>query len=89
MRTITGITADSALHPLAFSKSTPKCSCSRFRSSFIGSLHLPGNQLKSFLGHPDYSAISPPTTSRLFPISDERFNTHSTVDAQRFSSIHF
>jgi len=25
------------------------------------------------------------TTSRLFPISDGRFNTHSTVDLQRFS----
>jgi len=89
MRTITGITVDSALHQLAFSKSMPKYSCSRLRSWFTGSLHLAVNQSKSFLGHTDYSAISASTTSRLFPTSDERFNTHRTVAAQQFSSIHF
>ena len=85
MRTITGITVDSALHQLAFSKSMRKYS----RSWFTGSLHLAGNQSKSFLGHTDYSASSASTTSRLFPTSDERFNTLRTVAAQRFTSIHF
>jgi hypothetical protein len=85
MRTITGITVDFDLHQLAFSKSMPKYSCSRF----TGSLHLAFNQSKSFRGHTDYSAGSASTTSRLFPTSDERFNTHRTVAAQRFPSIHF
>src|SRR4029077_12225797 len=89
MRTITEITVDSALHQLAFSKSTPKYSCSHLRSRFTGSLHLAGNLSRSFFGHPDYSAISASTTSGLFPTADERFNTHRTVAAQRFSSIHF
>ena len=37
----------------------------------------------------DYSAVSASTTSRLFPTPDEPLNTHRTVAAQRFSSIHF
>ena len=89
MRTITGITVDSALHQLAFRKSTPKYSCSRLRSCFSGSLHLAANQSKSFFGHSDGSAIWASTTFGPFPTSDERLNTHRTVAAQRFSSIHF
>jgi hypothetical protein len=89
MRTITGITVDSALHQLAFSRSTPKYSCSRLRSWFTGSFHLAANQSKPFFAHPDCSAISTSATSGLFPTPDEPFNTHRTVAAQRFSSIHF
>src|ERR1700746_3105591 len=89
MRSITGMAVDSALHQLAFSKSTPKCSCSRLRSWFTGSLNLAGKQSKSFFGRSNCSATSASTTSSLFPIPDERFNTHRTVAAQRFSSIHF
>ena len=89
MRTITGKTVDSALHQLAVSKSTPKYSCRCLRSCFTASLHLASDQSTSFLSHPRYSAISASTTSRLFPTSDERFNPHRTVAAQRFSSIHF
>src|SRR5215469_10567817 len=89
MRTIAGTTVDSALNQLAFSKSTPKYSCSRLRSWFAGSLHLAGNQSKSFLGYPHYSAVSASTTSDPFSTSGKRFNTHRTVAAQRFSSIHF
>ena len=89
MRTIAAITVDSALHQLAFSKSTPKYSCSPLQSWFAASLHLATNQSKSFLGHPHYSALSASTTSAPFSTSGERFNTHRTVAAQRFSSIHF
>ena len=89
MKNMTRKAVDSALHQLAFSKSTPKYSCSHLRSSFTGSLHLSDNHSKSFFGHSSCSAISVSTTSSLFPISDEQFNTHRTVAAQRFSSIHF
>jgi hypothetical protein len=43
----------------------------------------------TFLGHPHYSAVSASTTSDPFSTSGKRFNTHRTVAAQRFSSIHF
>src|SRR5215469_15647685 len=89
MRTIAGLTLDSALHQLAFSKSKPMYSCSRLQSWFAALLHLGSNQSKSFLGHPNYSTLSASTTSAPFSPSGERFNTHRTVAAQRFSSIHF
>src|SRR5215469_4359417 len=87
MTTISRIIVDSALHQLAFSRSTPKCSCSCRRSWFTGSLHLAGTQSKSFFAHPNSSAISASATTGLFPTPNEPLNTHRTVAAQRFSSI--
>jgi hypothetical protein len=89
MRTIIETIVDSALQQLAFSKSTPSCSCRRLRSWFTASFHLAGNQSKLPLGHADCSVISASITFGLFPTYEERFNTHRTVAAQRFSSIHF
>jgi hypothetical protein len=74
MRSITGMAVDSALHQLAFSKSTPKCSCIRLRSRFRDSFHLPANQSTLSLGPLDCSVMSAATTFGLFPISEERFN---------------
>jgi hypothetical protein len=89
MRTIARVTFDSALCELAFSKSTLKCSCTRLRYCFTSSFHLAGNQSKLSLGHRDREVMSASIAFRLFLTSQERFNTHRTVAAQRFSSIHF
>jgi hypothetical protein len=89
MRTIIETTVDSSLQQLAFSKSTPSCSCRRLRSWFTASFHLAGNQSKLSLGHADRSVISASITFGLFPTYEEPFNTHRTDAARRFSSIHF
>jgi len=89
MRTITAIPFESALHPLAFSKSTPNCSCSHLRSSFAASLHRARNPSTPSLCNPHCAVMAVPTTSGLFQTSEDRLNTHRIVAAQRFSSIHF
>jgi len=89
MRTGIETTVASALQQLAFSKSTPSCSYTHLDLGLPLHSTLPVINRKLSLGHAHCSLISASITFGLFPTSQQRFNAHGTVAAQRFSSIHF